>query len=287
MSNPPQGSLADLASRRRYPPVEIRDGLVYKRGEAPVLEMEALKMGLAAVVGERCGCFWVPQVRRLDLPGEMLVIEHIPQLLNLHQIAVGRSVQPEPVFQAAGRALATVHRELRLPADRIVPLPDYLRSEREDEVAVHGDFCCNNVCYHGSTARIVLLDWSTAPLLGTTANFGSRYFDLVWFAWSLFFWMPPGRVLGWRPEHLMRALAAGYAEVENRFQWERYVRYRWLMRHLPRQYWKGKCAVAPSGLLASGAQLLGWLWWRCFPWCGLGKRTHSARVLSETVSEGL
>lgn len=254
-----------VAPVRRLGSVEIRGGLVYKRGTRRALELEAVRTRLAQALGERSGRFTVPQVQWLDVPGQLLATEYLPQLVNLHEVAAGAVAEPEAVFQAAGRALATVHRDLRLPAEYVLPLPESLRWAAEEEVPLHGDFCCTNVCWVPGAARLVLLDWASAPLFGGLATYGSRYFDLVWFAWSLFFWMPPQRLLRWRPERLMRALGQGYAEVENRFRWERYLQYRWVVRGLPAQYWKGKRAVVRSGPAELCAQLLGWLRWRRFP----------------------
>jgi hypothetical protein len=244
--------------------VEIRAGLVYKHGPPKGLEMEAFRTCLAAALGESSGLFSVPRVVLSDPAGGTLVTQFVPNLMNLHEIAL-KDADQEEVFRAAGMALATVHRELQLPTERILALPDYLRSAPEDEVALHGDFCWSNVCWERSQRKIVLLDWATAPLLGRVATYGCRYFDLLWFSWSLFFWTPPRRFLQWRPERLIRVLAQGYAEVEKRFQWRRYIEYRSAMRSLPFQYWQGKRAVVPSAPHYTCAELLGWLRWRLFP----------------------
>ncbi len=245
--------------------VNIRDGLVYKRGEPSVLEMEALRMELAATIGEQSGLFSVPKLVLLDLPRGTLITEFVPQLKNLREIALQKELGSKEIFAHAGRALATVHRKLQLPPDKIVPLPDYLRSAVEDEVALHGDFCWSNVCWEANESRIVLLDWASAPSLGCIATYGSRYFDLLWFSWSLFFWTPPGWLLRWHPEHLLTTLAGGYAEIESSFQWKRYIQYRSVMHPLIAQYWRSRRQAGLRRPHHRGAELLGWLRWRLFP----------------------
>ena len=119
-----------------------------------------------------------------------MVTEFIPHLKNLHEIALEKTEGCHDIFESAGRALATVHRELHLPSDKLIPLPDYLMSTTGDNVVSHADFFWGNVCCLPEERRIVLLDWATAPSLGGIASYGSRYFDLLWFSWSLCFWTP-------------------------------------------------------------------------------------------------
>jgi len=197
--------------------------------------------------------------------GGTMATEFIPELKDLRQTALENPAEALGIYRKAGSALATVHRELHLPPDMLRPLPDYLMSKADDNVVLHGDFFWGNVCCLPTQRRIVLLDWAAAPLLGGIANYGSRYFDLLWFSWSLFFWTPPRRILCFKPERLVTALISGYAETESRFQWQRYVQYRSSVRPLLLSYWRSKQQVVPSSPVHSCAQLLGWLRWLLFP----------------------
>ncbi len=250
--------------------MEIKDGVVFKQGEPEVLRMEALKTRLARAIGKRTGLFSVPRLVGLDLRRKTIATEFVPRLKNLRETALENRLACCEAFRSAGRALATVHCELRLPADQLRPLPDYLLSNRDDHVALHGDFFWGNVCYQPEKNQIVLLDWASAPLLGGVVNFGPRYFDLLWFSWNLFFWLPPRRILTWNPERLVRELIGGYRQVEDRFQWQEYVQYRSAMRPLVMRYWKGKRKAVGSTPLHSCAELLGWLRWRAFPGAWFG-----------------
>lgn len=248
-----------------FPSFEIRDGLVYKRGEPVAMEIEGLKTCLAASIGERTGRFAVPRLVVMDRASGMIATEFIPGLKDLDEVAMENPVEASEVFWKAGRALATVHQELRLPQNKLIPVPPYLMADSSDNVALHGDYFFGNVCYFASTRTIVLLDWATAPPLGCVATYGPRYFDLLWFSWSLFFWTPPRWILRWRPERLVTALISGYIEIEPRFEWERYKSYRALMRPLLWRYWTTKRHVSPSSPQQTCAQLLGHLRWLLFP----------------------
>lgn len=251
--------------------MEIRNGLVCKRDDAQALEMEALKTCLAAGVGERSGLFFVPPVVSLDLLSTTLITEFVPGLLNLYQLVLEQGAACEEIFRLTGRALATVHRELRLPSDKRIPLPDSLMSRNGDNVALHGDFFYGNVCCLPQEKKIVLLDWSGAPFLGGMCNYGSRYFDLAWFAWPFFLCTPPRQIFRWPAERLMTSLMSGYREVEPSFEWQAYRRYRSALRPVVLRYWKAKRKVVPSSLAATCAEMLGCLRWCRFP------RSASAR----------
>jgi aminoglycoside phosphotransferase (APT) family kinase protein len=257
---------------RRFP-AKVRDGLVYKHDEPQVLEMEALKTRLAAAIGERSGLFSVPKVMILDLPAKTLILEFVPGLKNLHEIVRNHEAGCEEIFARAGRALATVHQELRLPADKVTPLPDYLMSNKGENVALHGDFFWGNVCCRQQGIEIVLLDWSGAPFLGAMCNYGSRYFDLVWFSWPFFVSMPPRQALRWPAERLVTALINGYEAVENSFRWEAYLQYRTVVRPVMWRFWKAKRKIYLSSPADTCADLLGWLRWLSFPRRTLRRKT--------------
>ena len=138
-------------------------------------------------------------------------------------------------------------------------------SEVNENVVLHGDFFWGNVCWDPRQNRVVLLDWASAPLLGGMANYGSRYFDLLWFSWTLFFWMPPRRVFSWKAEALARALLRGYQQVEGDFQWKRYRQYRSAIRPLVIHFWKTKLKTLPSPAHYVFAEFLGCMRWFVFP----------------------
>ena len=251
--------------RPRHCPASVKNGLFYKHDEPQVLEMEALRMQLAATIGERSGFFSVPKLMVLDLPANTLAMEFMPGLKNLHEIVRNHEAGCEGIFARAGRALAVVHQELRLPADKVIPLPDYLMSHTGENVALHGDFFWGNVCCRLQEKEIVLIDWSGAPFLGRMCNYGSRYFDLVWFSWPFFVSMPPRLAFRWPAERLVTALISGYETVENSFRWEAYIQYRSAMRPVMWRFWKAKRRLHGSSPAVTCADLIGWLRWLSFP----------------------
>src|ERR1051326_6296280 len=108
--------------------VQIKDGLVYKYGEAPALELEGLKTRLAGAIAERSGLFIVPGLVSLDLDRKFIATEFVPGLKNLHEVVLENFRNSLSIFESAGRALATVHQQLKLPKEHIIPLPEYLMS---------------------------------------------------------------------------------------------------------------------------------------------------------------
>lgn len=239
--------------------VKIREGVVYKQGDLLVLHLEALKMRLASAIGEKTGLFSVPRV--LDSENGTLATEFLPNLKNLREIAIERRSESEEIFRRAGRALAAVHRELTLPVEQIVSLPDYLMSGTSDNVVLHGDFFWGNISWDSARERLVLLDWAAAPVLGGLASYGSRYFDLLWFSWTFFFWTPPRWVFRLQPDQLVTALNSGYAEIGPRLESNRYINYRAAIRPLVIRYWKTKHKRLPSSLPHTIAEIIGSARW--------------------------
>ena len=44
---------------------------------------------------------------------------------------------------------------------------------------LHGDFTLANVCVEETTDRVVIVDWSAAPILGEAVTVGPVYFDVL------------------------------------------------------------------------------------------------------------
>ncbi len=197
--------------------MELSGDVARKRGPADRLALEAAKTRAAASVAARSGRFHVPAVVRYDAAEGVLETERVHGFVSLMQLVLRRDPRLTAVCERVGRAVATVHAELRLADDLRIPLPARLAGEPADDCVLHGDLNGSNVGYDPDTDRVVIVDWSAAPALGEAATVGSRYFDIVWFA-LFFFRFRPGRALtGWSPERWAGAFLAGYADGASQF----------------------------------------------------------------------
>jgi hypothetical protein len=82
-------------------------------------------------------------------------------------------------------------------------------------VFIHGDFASINVCLHEPSGRLVILDWSAAPIIGRTPTFGSRYFDILWFIGCVFRGAPGMRFFSWDANMIADIFLRGYAGISS------------------------------------------------------------------------
>ena len=112
---------------------------------------------------------------------------------------------PPSFMEDFAEGLVAVHEHLILPSDMRVPLPAGY-ADAGWEGFLHGDLGLRNVCLSMDDRRVVLLDWQATVKLGVAATYGSRYFDLAWFVYNLFY-----RPLG-RERYKTRLPPAGLAD---------------------------------------------------------------------------
>jgi len=175
--------------------IEVLQTSVRKTAPPAVAAAEAAKTRLAAELGDASGAFYVPRITRFDEPAGVIEFERLAGLKSLVQLATDGRSETGDLFRRTGRALAVIHERLVLPEALKVPLPAEWMG-REPPVFLHGDLTAANVCLQEPTGRLVILDWSTAPFLGSVATFGAGYFDLVWFTSSLFIYAAYASMLG-------------------------------------------------------------------------------------------
>ena len=164
--------------------IEVLQTSVRKTAPPAVAAAEAAKTRLAAELGDASGAFYVPRITRFDEPAGVIEFERLAGLKSLVELATDGRSETGDLFRRTGRALAVIHERLVLPEALKIPLPAEWM-DREPPVFLHGDFTVANVCLQEPTGRLVILDWSTAPLLGRMATFGPAYFDLSWLTSSL------------------------------------------------------------------------------------------------------
>jgi hypothetical protein len=218
--------------------MELLGKIARKTGDPRLLSLECLKSERAAALGDASGLFYVPRVIRFDPSQGLLETEQIPELKGLLSIILER--RPcKSMFESAGRALAVIHSRLELPDEWKLPLPPPFATASQG-VFLHGDFNVANVCYDFEQSRLVIIDWSAAPDFGGNFSFGSRYFDLAWFAFCLFCSVPVHRLLDWDDALLAKALISGYAAEIGHFDWSGFKQYAQVLSPVLRNVQRGK-----------------------------------------------
>ena len=181
-----------------------------KTDDPRVLEIEDEKSIRAAAIGKATGMFYVPEVLQYDADQGILDTEWIDGLENLNGVALRRDPKMGELCHRTGVALAAIHEQLRLPEKLKIRLPEIMPTSSYAEVFLHGDFTGDNVCYDRKNDRLVIVDWSSAPLFGGKATFGPRYFDLIWFG-HFFYCSRPARWMGiWGDDIWYQSLIRGY-----------------------------------------------------------------------------
>jgi tRNA A-37 threonylcarbamoyl transferase component Bud32 len=199
--------------------IEFVGDIVRKVGDSSLLAVEATKTARAGEIGTESGLFYTPRVLDLDLDKGVLVLERLSGLVTLLRLAIDRDARLLELSARAGRALAVVHEQLilpdkvkhQLPAEWMAPETNPPITSSDKNVFIHGDFASVNVCLHEPSGRLVILDWSAAPIVGRTPTFGSRYFDILWFVACVFRGAPGLRFLDWNAESIADVFLRGYA----------------------------------------------------------------------------
>lgn len=190
--------------------MECRGDIVRKTGDSTILAVEAAKASRALEIGKDSGLFSVPKVVNLDTGAGVLEFERLSGLVTLLDLAVRRDERLPALLEKAGQALATVHERLILPEEMKCEMPPEWMGLSDENVFIHGDFACINVCFHEPSGGLVIVDWSAAPSVGRTPTFGSRYFDILLFISSVFHGAPWRQLLSWDGKGMARTFLRGY-----------------------------------------------------------------------------
>ena len=193
--------------------MEFVGDIARKTGGSSLLAVEAAKASRARDIGKASGLFSVPRVVNFDAGAGVLEFERLRGLSTLLDLAVRKDARLPELLEKAGRALAVIHEELTLPEELKHELPAAWMGSADENVFIHGDFACINVCFHEPSGQLVILDFSAAPMVGRTPTFGSRYFDIILFVSSLFHGAPCRRVFGWNAGEMADAFLRGYGKA--------------------------------------------------------------------------
>jgi ubiquinone/menaquinone biosynthesis C-methylase UbiE len=192
--------------------METVGDIIRKTGEPGRLAIEAAKASMAFDIGKDCCLFYVPNVVNFDAKAGVLEYERLNGLVTLLDMAARKDERVIELLRKAGQALAVIHEKLVLPDQMKYELPAEWMTSPEENVFIHGDFAGFNLCFDESAGRLVILDWSSAPLLGRNATYGSRFFDIIWFVIFIFYGAPRRCLFNWDAPAMANAFLAGYAE---------------------------------------------------------------------------
>jgi len=193
--------------------MEFIGDIARKTGDPSLLAVEAMKSEKAAEIGRSSGLFYVPGVLNFDREKGQLDFERLDGLSTLFDLAIKEDDCLNELMNRTGRALAVVHEQLLLPETMKHPLPAEWMDNNGENVFVHGDLAMINVGFQREPERLVIMDWSGAPILGRTPSFGSRYFDVLWFVNCIFHTAPYGSYRRWNAEAMAGAFLTGYTDA--------------------------------------------------------------------------
>ncbi|MHC4324840.1 MAG: hypothetical protein ACYSUX_11265, partial [Planctomycetota bacterium] len=192
--------------------MEIVGDIIRKTGEPGTLAIEAAKASAAFDIGKDCGLFYVPKVINFDAKTGVLEFERLNNLVKLIDMAARKDERLFELLKKAGQALSIIHEKLLLPGEMKHELPAEWMACPGDNVYIHGDFAGFNLCFDESAGRLVILDWSSAPLLGRNITYGSRFFDIIWLVIYIFYGAPRRCLFNWDAQGMSDAFLAGYAQ---------------------------------------------------------------------------
>jgi tRNA A-37 threonylcarbamoyl transferase component Bud32 len=195
--------------------MEFVGDIARKTGDPSLLAVEAAKASKALDIGRDCGLFSVPKVANFDAEAGVLEFERLKGLSTLLELAVRRDGRLPELLGKAGQSLAIIHEELILPEGMKHELPPAWMGPSSENVFIHGDFACINVCFQEPSGRLVILDFSAAPMVGRTPTFGSRYFDILLFMSSLFQGAPWTRMFDRDAGEMAEAFLEGYGKASS------------------------------------------------------------------------
>jgi tRNA A-37 threonylcarbamoyl transferase component Bud32 len=192
--------------------IQVIDGIGRKIVQPDSFSIELEKTKQAGRIGEQTGLFYVPRIMGFNEKESFIDYEYIDGLHTVQEITISNHSQLINIYTRIGAALAAIHNNLILPPEMKKNLPDIWMHPESDNIFIHGDFTLHNVCFHKATNRIVILDWSAAPFIGAQHTFGSRYFDITWFIYYIFHFLPAKTITRWRAKNMADAFLKGYIE---------------------------------------------------------------------------
>ena len=167
-------------------PIISKSRIFIKNGLSKKLTFEFEKSKLAANIGANSKLFYVPKIIDFKKNTGTLEFEYIEELKTINECLVKDDTILPIIFDKLGKSLAIVHTQLVLPSGYKNYLPVEWIADEYHNIFVHGDLTIDNVCVDIASQTLVIVDWSTAPILKYNMTYGSRFFDIHWFISSIF-----------------------------------------------------------------------------------------------------
>ena len=190
--------------------IQFIDGIARKLVPRDLLKIELEKTKRSRLIGEKAGLFYVPEVIGFNEQQSTIDFEYLDDLNTVQELAISNIPQLLDIFTRIGAALFAIHDNLVLPEDMKKKLPNEWMCSEEDNVFLHGDFTAHNICFQKASNHIVIVDWSTADFLGGRHTYGSRYFDITWFIYFMFHFLPAKYITRWNAKSMADAFIDGY-----------------------------------------------------------------------------
>lgn len=239
-------------------------------------EEERARTLAAREVAQETDLFYVPALHQGS--DDTVVLEFLSGLVRLSELLEARDVRLPELVHRTGRAIAAVHRDARLPSDAFKPDTESIVSD-DASTFIHGDLTMDNVCFQPETDRLVIVDWSLAPVLREGKTVDSAYLDIVWFL-SHVCRTPSAKRLNIPKKDLLDSFLQGYGDDRPGFL--NADEFRRMQRGLDDQY---RSQITQAALLRKGIRRIGFLgvqrirhgWWlRYSPAFVIANQTASA-----------
>ncbi len=163
----------------------ITERYVTKTDDPALMRIEIEKHRQACDIGRQSGLFYVPRIIDYDISSGVAKFERLHGLKGLKRmLAYTRSCGS--LIRRLAMSLALIHKELSLPRDMTIPIAPEIELPGKSEVFLHGDYSLWNIFLAQGNETPVILDWQMTPHFGRSGSYGTRYFDLMWFVYSLF-----------------------------------------------------------------------------------------------------
>ena len=158
---------------------------VIKQDLPELMSVEVEKTRKAREIGKACGLFRVPEVLDYDPDTGIAKLELIDRMQSIGSV-LSHGKNCDDLIARVGKALATIHNELKLSSDMVIELPSVWEGPEKTNVFIHGDFNVMNVNYDVVNNELVILDWQMTEIWEGRATSGTQYFDIMWFMQTLF-----------------------------------------------------------------------------------------------------
>jgi len=221
--------------------IQFKNGIARKLVPRDLLKIELEKTKRSRLIGETTGLFYVPEVIGFNEQQSTIDFEYIEDLHTVQEMAISNGHQLLDILTRIGAALFAIHSNLVLPKEMKNNLPNEWMCFEKDNVFLHGDFTAHNICFQKASNRIVIVDWSTADFLGGRCTYGSMYFDITWFIYFMFHFLPARFITRWNARSMADAFIDGYiGDVQDRLDSSVLRRFHLKTEKLKRKkFWSG------------------------------------------------